>query len=220
MTERRISNPLALAVLALLSERPMHPYEIGFLMRTRGIEGSIKVNRGSLYTVVEALQREGLIEARETQREGRRPERTVYAITDSGSAEYASWHDELLTTPIKEYPLFAVGLSFLARLTSAEAAARLEERARLLEQEVEQARYVLEAVPAQYGVERVFMIENEYELEQRECELAWIRKIVQEIGDGALRFPRDTEAPNDGDPAANTADRDEGPAPDVPQPEG
>lgn len=220
MTERRVSNPLALAVLALLSERSMHPYEMAFLMRARGIDTSVRVNRGSLYTVVEALQREGLIEARETQREGRRPERTVYAVTGAGSLELASWHDELLTTPVKEYPLFGVGLSFLARLTSAEAVARLEERAVLLEQEIAEARYVLEAVPAQYGVERLFMIENEYELDLRECELAWIRKIVQEIRAGALRFPCDTEAPNDGDRAPATNDRDHGPAPDLPQPEG
>ncbi|MGZ4650185.1 MAG: PadR family transcriptional regulator, partial [Kineosporiaceae bacterium] len=28
MTRRRVSNPLALAVLSCLNERPMHPYEI------------------------------------------------------------------------------------------------------------------------------------------------------------------------------------------------
>ncbi len=29
----------------------MHPYEIGFVMRTRDIDKTIKLNRGSLYTV-------------------------------------------------------------------------------------------------------------------------------------------------------------------------
>ena len=33
---RRRANPLALAVLACLSERPMHPYEMAATMRTRG----------------------------------------------------------------------------------------------------------------------------------------------------------------------------------------
>ena len=52
---RSTSNPLALAVLACLSERPMHPYEMASTMRERGKEQSIKLNYGSLYTVVDSL---------------------------------------------------------------------------------------------------------------------------------------------------------------------
>ena len=73
MTRRRVPNPLALAVLACLTERPMHPYEISTTLRTRGKEKSIKLNYGSLYSVVESLQKHGLIAARETTRDGRRP---------------------------------------------------------------------------------------------------------------------------------------------------
>ena len=73
MTRRRVSNPLALAVLACLTEKSMHPYEISTTLRTRGKERSIKLNYGSLYAVVESLQKHGLITARETTREGRRP---------------------------------------------------------------------------------------------------------------------------------------------------
>ncbi|MDQ3833383.1 MAG: PadR family transcriptional regulator [Actinomycetota bacterium] len=85
-----MSNPLALAVMALLYERPMHPYEMVSLMRERGKHESIRLRYSSLYSVVETLQREGLIVARETQREGRRPERTVYGLTDSGRVEFRS----------------------------------------------------------------------------------------------------------------------------------
>ena len=81
MADRRrsITNPLALAVLACLHERPMHPYEMAATMRERGKEQSIKLNYGSLYTVVDSLAKNGLIEAVEARREGRRPERTVYS---------------------------------------------------------------------------------------------------------------------------------------------
>ncbi len=50
MADRRtsISNPLALAVLACLHERPMHPYEMASTMRERGKEQSIKLNYGGL----------------------------------------------------------------------------------------------------------------------------------------------------------------------------
>ena len=81
MTRRRVSNPLALAVLACLGERPMHPYEISSTLRQRGKEESIKLNFGSLYSVVAALEKHGLVVEQERVREGNRPERTIYAIT-------------------------------------------------------------------------------------------------------------------------------------------
>ena len=84
MAKRKMSNPLALAVLSLLVEKPMHPYEMSSTMRERVKEASIKLNYGSLYSVVDSLQRHHLIEVQETIREGRRPERTVYAITEAG----------------------------------------------------------------------------------------------------------------------------------------
>ena len=60
---RAVSNLLALAVLVTLTERPMHPYEMAATMRSQGKERSIKLNYGSLYTVVNNLARHGLIEA-------------------------------------------------------------------------------------------------------------------------------------------------------------
>ena len=87
MAKRRVSNLLALAVLATVSEGPAHPYQISTKLRTRGKESSIKINFGSLYSVVESLAKHGLIEAQETVREGKRPERTIYAITPAGRAE-------------------------------------------------------------------------------------------------------------------------------------
>ena len=108
---RRVSNPLALAVLATLRERPMHPYEMAATMRAQGKERSIKLNYGSLYTVVDNLAKHGLIEAMEASREGRRPERTVYRLTDPGRTELEDWLTELLGTPVKEYPQFEAALA-------------------------------------------------------------------------------------------------------------
>ena len=110
------SNPLALAVLVTLYERPMHPYEVAQTLRQRAKQESVRLNYGSLYAVVEGLERRGLIKARETVREGKRPERTVYEITDEGSREMVDWMTELIGVPAKEYPAFMAGLSFLGAL--------------------------------------------------------------------------------------------------------
>jgi DNA-binding PadR family transcriptional regulator len=90
------SNPLALAVLALLFERPMHPYEMGVILKQRHKEESIKLRYGSLYTVIDLLLKRGLIVAKEIARDGRRPERTVYDITPAGRDELRIWMADLV----------------------------------------------------------------------------------------------------------------------------
>ena len=93
------SNPLALAVLVLLCERPMHPYEIAATLRMRHAEGSIKIRYGSLYTIIEGLQRECLVAVKEIVRDGRRPERTIYEITSAGQERMRTWLRDLIEIP-------------------------------------------------------------------------------------------------------------------------
>ena len=157
-TKRKVSNPLALAVMALLYERPMHPYEMVSTMRERGKHDSVRLRYSSLYSVVGALEREGLIVPKETVREGRRPERTVYGITSAGREEFLSWLRELLREPVKEYTQFAAGLSFLPALPAAEAIALLKERGGLLGKETEEMRSRLDAAMEQVNLPRLFLL--------------------------------------------------------------
>jgi DNA-binding PadR family transcriptional regulator len=188
--KRRMSNPLALAVLAQLYERPMHPYEIAAQMRSRGVETSIKINYGSLYAVVDVLRREQLIVPHEINRSGRLPERTVYAITDAGRTEFMSWLRDLLRTPVKEYTQFAAGLSFVAFLQPAEAARLLEERAQLLERQIIERRSRLDTVMAE-GIPRLFLIEDEHGIILQESEVVWLRRLIEQINDGTFAVPKD-----------------------------
>ena len=192
-SKRKVSNPLALAVMALLYERPMHPYEMVSVMRERGQHESVRLRYSSLYSVVEALGREGLISPRETVREGRRPERTVYGLTEAGRDEFLSWLRELLREPAKEYTQFAAGLTFLAALPPSEALALLEERTRLLEEDIGEMRSRLDAA-MEGGLSRLFLVENEHELVLREAELAWVRGLVREIETGELGGLREWES--------------------------
>ena len=84
MAPNNRSNPLALAVLSCLYERPMHPYELASTMRDRHMDAFVRLNFGSLYHTVEVLERNGWIVPSEREKEGRRPERTVYQLTESG----------------------------------------------------------------------------------------------------------------------------------------
>lgn len=176
--KRAVSNPLALAVLACLRERPMHPYEMAATMRSYGKERSIKLNFGSLYTVVDNLARHGFIEAGEAQREGRRPERTVYHLTEAGVAELEDWMSTLIAEPVKEYPQFEAALAELAVLPPSRVTALLAQRVKALEKLIDGERAEL----AQTGwLPRLFLVENEYHLAMQEAELAWTRGLLAEF---------------------------------------
>lgn len=181
---RRVSNPLALAVLAHLRERPMHPYEMATTMRDRGKEHSIKLNYGSLYTVVDNLTRHGLIEAVEARREGRRPERTVYRLTDDGRAELEAWMADLIAVPVKEYPQFEAALSLIGVVPPERAFALLRERVAALEKTVAEQRALLDALLA--DLPRMFLIEVEYHLSLQQAELDWVRGFLAELEAGGF----------------------------------
>jgi DNA-binding PadR family transcriptional regulator len=184
MAGRKIANPLALAVLGCLYERPMHPYEMATTLRARHKDESIKLNYGSLYAVVEALQRAGLIEAQETTREGRRPERTVYRITDTGIHDLLDWLGELLSTPAKEYTQFEAGLSFLPVVAPAEAVVLLGARINRLDMDLTGRRSVQARLDGH--VPRLFTVEFAYKTTLLEAELAWLQALVADIESGAL----------------------------------
>jgi DNA-binding PadR family transcriptional regulator len=189
MAKRKISNTLALAVLGLLQEQPMHPYEMASTLRERHKDSSFKVNSGSLYDTVEALVRHGWIKPVETARDGRRPERTVYATTELGQSEFVRWIDELLRTPVAEYPKFMAAVSYLGALGPDGAAEALAERAGHLAQRIEETNTVLADTVGSGEVPRLFMIEVECALHAWEAELAWTRRTIAEIRDGSLFWP-------------------------------
>jgi DNA-binding PadR family transcriptional regulator len=177
---RRRGNPLALAVLACLTERPMHPYEMAATMRTRGQDASIRLNYGSLYGVVENLLKRGLIEEQEVMREGRRPERTVYRITEEGRAEVDDWLAELLGTSAKEFLQFEAGLSLMATLRPERVVELLDQRTAKLHERLSEFDALLEAA-TRNGVPRVFLVEMDYERALVEADCTFTEQLAREI---------------------------------------
>ncbi len=179
MATARLTNPLALAVLVLLYERPMHPYEMSTTLRERRKEDSIKLNYGSLYSVVASLQKSGLIEARETLREGNRPERTIYAITEPGKARMTDWLSELVSVPKKEFTNFEAALSLMGALDPQEVLRLLELRLSALEMQRTAGEAVKASAPPNFP--RIFMIEYDFTSALLDAEIAFVRSLVTDL---------------------------------------
>jgi DNA-binding PadR family transcriptional regulator len=179
-------NLWALTVLCLLRERPMHPYEMQRLIRQRHNDNFLDLKRGSLYHAIERLERVGFIHAMETSREGRRPERTVYQLTEKGEREVLDWLRELLAKPVRESSQFLAALSYLAHLPPEDALDQLQIRVRDLECGIVGLNAVLQNLVPQIG--RVLLIEVEYAGAMRKAELEWVRSLIEEIRSGRLTW--------------------------------
>src|SRR2546421_12482345 len=173
-------TPLALAVINLLMERPMHPYEMKSTMKERGHDQVIRLKGGSIYDPVERLEAGGFIKSQETSREGRRPERTVYAITEAGRDEITGWLAELLTQPVSDYPQFAAALAFMAALDKDEVARLLKTRIALLDGQIAGAGKELKNF-MEMGLPRRFLIEGEDGVAMKPAELGGVRSLVHDL---------------------------------------
>ena len=180
--KRQVGNLLALAVMSYLSQQPMHPYELGRTLREHGDARSIKFNHGSLYMVVGQLARAGYITELETSRAGQRPERTVYALTDAGRAEFRDWLRDLVAEPHYEYPHFVAALSLIAALPPSDVLPLLRRRLDRLAEARAEIRSLIDATLAQ-GVPELFLIEEEYRLALLVAETSFVEQFIGKITD-------------------------------------
>ena len=180
-------GPLAVAVMGLLEERPRHPYDIAFTMHARRMDEHIKLSMGTLYHVVEQLQRVGWVRPTETAREGRRPERTTYAVTPEGRRHLHDRVRELIAEPARDYSSFEAGLTFMHQLSREEAVALLRRRAEALEREIEVWDMGLERLH-QRGLTRLALVEAELVQDNRRFQRDWARRIAGEIESGTLEW--------------------------------
>lgn len=172
------------AVLAFLHEGPMHPYQMQRLLRLRHKDEILALKRGSLYHAIARLLRDGLIAVRTTNREGKRPERTIYRITPAGLTEFMNTIRSMVIMPRRESSEFLAALSFLVHLDPEEAAQRLEERVQRLQAEVGQLAAGLAS--ASEHVARINLVESEYLLTMLKAELSWVKALEKDIRSGKL----------------------------------
>jgi DNA-binding PadR family transcriptional regulator len=185
------SSPLALTVLALLHYQPLHPYGIQRLIKQWGKDQVVNVEqRTSLYRTIERLLAAGLIAVRETGRDPRYPERTVYEVTEAGRQTARRWLEEMLAEPRQEYPEFPAALSHVLMLEPAELIEVLERRAQRLAGMLATLD-ANTAAEAGRGLPRIAMLENEYQRAVLAAEARWVTETISQLRSGQLTWSPD-----------------------------
>lgn len=172
-------TPLSVMVLALLREGDMHPYEMIRLMRQRHDDRLAPITNGTVYHTVGRLQKLGLLAEIGVDRDGNRPERTTYALTDEGRALVPEWVRREL--PRVDRPeQFRIALAESHNLDRSEVLELLQQRRVALRDQFTYHRdgrnqASERAVPAQY------LIEIEREAALIEADLRWLDSLIQRL---------------------------------------
>ncbi len=183
MSTRR--SPLAMALLTLVCEEPMHAYRMQQLIKERHKDDVVNVaQRNSVYQTIDRLLRAGLIAVRETSREENRPERTVYEPTEAGRETLREWMRTMLSTPAREFPEFPAALAFLPVLPPDEVEAALRDRIAALEGRL--SALDAEMKESATFLIRVFMVESEYQRCVVAAELDYVRGLADDLRAGRL----------------------------------
>jgi DNA-binding PadR family transcriptional regulator len=173
-------TPLAITALALLVERPMHPYEMYQLMLERHEDRFVKVRPGSLYHAVERLSGDKLVEATGTDRKGNRPERTTYAITAEGHTALTSRVRELIQQPVREYPHFPLALSQAHNVPAEETLADLRQYIAALDEDIADIDSFVRAARAD-GKAETYLVPGDYILAMSVAQRDWIAHLITRI---------------------------------------
>lgn len=184
---------LGLAVLRLLVDEPLHPYELRQRMREQGLDAILKVTHGALYYTVESLAKAELIEPAGTSRQGKRPERTVYEITRAGRELARDRLRELLSTVAPEYSTYCAALAFMPLLPMADAVERLDLRSVLLDGELAAAVSRYEAL-IKRGTPPIALVEMLHMQAHLRADVDLTRSICEDIRNGRLTWEPVPEA--------------------------
>lgn len=173
-------SAVRLFVLGALSRGgPMHGHQIRRAAQIDRTELWSDVKVGSLYGALNRMAAEGVIERVRTEREGRLPARTVYAITKDGQAELGALVAAALRdTRLRPDPV-DLALQYSQHMAEEEVIAAFEERRDALEAELKSWRRLRDsAAPHLRGVEPLGF---DHQLLRLEAEIAWHDRVLADL---------------------------------------
>lgn len=173
-------RPLDLLVLSMLGERPMHPYEMAQLAVGRHMDRLVKVRTTTIYNTVARLSDEGLIAVHDVQREGNRPERTVYELTAQGRRVHRETTAELLSDHPVEYPHLFLALAQAHELPREEAARLLRVRRAAMADELDAMAGLIDRT-ASAGVPEIFRLDGGMRVATLTAQLAWLDDLIDRM---------------------------------------
>lgn len=183
MAIRRL-RPLGVMILATLAEGDMHPYEMQRLLRSRGDERLVSLQNGTFYHQIAALLADGFITEASVERDGNRPQRTVYTLLPAGIAAVEAWCRDRLARTDSDAD-FRVALAEAHNLPRLEVARLLDGRIDALRAELATIDDGVSAARSR-AVDEQYLVELDRDMALRRADITWTSGLRDAIADGSL----------------------------------
>ena len=171
---RSRSDSLEFALLGLLSQTPLHGYELR--KRMGAIFGPFRALSFSvLYPQLRRMMEAGLIEETVVDSPSRRS-RIVYDITDKGQSRFENL-TETVSPETWEDEGFEIRFAFFSPTSSKNRVRILEGRHRRLKEKAEILRGELEKSPI--GIDKYLEEWRRHSLDSADREIAWLEKMIK-----------------------------------------
>ncbi|MFC8800484.1 PadR family transcriptional regulator [Streptomyces griseoincarnatus] len=185
MPTNALRSKLSLPTLGLLLEQADHSY--GLTARLNDRYRHLRASRSSVTSLAKSLADADLIKARAPERNGNRPPRTVYDLTEAGIAHLRRRVEESITTAPAMDADFVTALAYIGLLSRARAIEILGARTRRIRQEIDELSAISTDVP------QIKMIEVDYWLRMLASEAAWLEGLSNRIDSGSIDWIGDTQ---------------------------
>lgn len=187
-------SPLAILVLGLLDERPMHPYEMVQCTLDRKEDRLAKFRPGTLYHTVDRLAGDELIEVYDVRREGNRPERTVYTITDAGRRALNRSLERILERHPTEYPELYLALAEAHGLPRQRVIGLLQTRVGHMREDLDALTAGAEWARGK-GTPDMFYLDVGCRIATLRTQIEWLDDLVVRLRDGTIEWLDDPGSP-------------------------
>jgi len=161
-----------LLLLGLLQKEEMHGYQLHEFIDSF-MQTCVDLKKSTAYYLLEKMTKEGYI-TRTEEREGNRPPRRVYHLTQAGEAHFLDLLKQNLATYLPAKFPGDTGLTFLDNLPSTEAATLLQQR----REQLANALAIIEQAPPHTGTLQ-FMLEHQHI--HLQSELNWLDSVIKRL---------------------------------------
>jgi DNA-binding PadR family transcriptional regulator len=164
------------ALLGLVIDHPMHPYEMHQqLLEARSLGLVWHLKQGHLYAMVASLEEAGYLTST-TESQGSRPPRKVLHLTPEGHTAFESW----VATPVAHgrdlRQEFLAKLFFAAQRRAASAITLISRQRASCESWIRDLRQEIQALETSRRYERLVL---QFRLSQMEAVLSWLDQCEQ-----------------------------------------
>lgn len=170
----------ALLLLGLLSTHPQHGYQMNeFIEKNLGRVSLMK--KATAYAMLSRMENAGLVEASEG-REGNRPTRRVYSITDDGLKEMMDMLEAILGDPEYQPPFGDIAVMFIDILESDRAAELIRKRLDWMDEEIR----FMESAPSHEAHKQSIDLGISRRLALMKADRDWFAELLVKLQSGEL----------------------------------